>query len=227
MKITAEQLRLCAVADPGCIDSKLAEQLLAAGVSCIQLRENGASEEAFLALAQSLRPVCTKYNVPLVIYNNVKVALACGADGIHLGQDGPSPADVRKQVGPDMFIGGSAHSVSEAMYARMLGVDYLTCGPVFGSADAPEDAILDRPELWRICKAVGIPVVAIGGVNTLNMNLLTGTGVCGIAANRAIFAAADVQVAASELRTLAQQISNYQEQPPVVSRYGRRRKNDL
>ncbi len=228
MKITGEQLRLYAVTDRSWLKGRTlestVEELLAAGVTCVQLREKNASPAEFLAMAKALRPICTYYRAPLIINDDLTVAQLSGADGVHLGQSDLPTDEARKILGPDKIIGMTAHNVTEAVHAKMKGADYLGCGALFGTTTKSDTVPLDRPELWRICKAVDIPVVAIGGINAQNAPLLIGTGIQGLAVVSALFAAADKTAAARQMRELADRVCLYREDPFLPPSYGRRKR---
>lgn len=183
------------------------ETALQNGVTCLQLREKELDEAAFLREAVELRALCTRYGVPLIINDNVKIALACGADGIHVGQNDLPVSEVRRLVGDGKIIGASAHTVAEAQRAEAEGADYLGVGAVFGSATKKDAGKLAPETLRAICRAVNIPVVAIGGVSAENALQLAGSGVDGIAVVSALFAAPDIAAAAVRLRRLAEQIA--------------------
>lgn len=210
MNISAEQLRLYAVTDRAWLGGRTLEdtvaELAAAGVSCVQLREKHASEAEFAALARALKPVCARFGVPLIINDNLAVALAVDADGVHVGQSDAAIPEARRVLGPGKIIGASAHNVAEALRAQAQGADYLGCGAVFGSSTKTDVTTLDHAELARICRAVDLPVVAIGGVTEQNAPQLAGTGIAGLAVVSALFAAPDKTAAARRLRALADRL---------------------
>ena len=178
------------------------EEALKGGVTCVQLREKHLDQEAFCAEARALLPLCRRYGVPLIINDNVDVALAVDADGVHLGQDDLDLPHARQRLGPDKLIGVSAHNVEEATLARAQGADYLGVGAVFGSSTKDDASALPPGMLKKICEAVDCPVVAIGGVNKENLPQLAGSGMAGAAIVSGIFAQKDVQQAARALKTM-------------------------
>lgn len=186
------------------------EQALMGGVTLVQLREKNLGEEEFLQEAAAIRDLCRKYGVPFIINDNVEIALRCGADGVHVGQEDMAAGTVRQKLGPDKIIGVSAHNVEEALEAEKNGADYLGAGAVFGSSTKTNANTLDHAVLKEICSAVAIPVVAIGGVNEKNILQLAGTGIDGAAVVSAIFAKEDKKAAAETLRGLAEQICRQQ-----------------
>lgn len=207
MHLLPEQLRLYAVTDRAWLAGRTLEdtvqELLAAGVTCVQLREKHASAAEFRALALALKPVCARYHAPLLINDDVALAKAIDADGVHIGQNDMAVADARRILGPDKLIGTSAHNVAEALAAQAQGADYLGCGAVFGTATKTDVTTLPWEELRRICAAVSIPVVAIGGISAENAAQLAGTGIAGLAVVSALFAAPDKTAAARQMRDLA------------------------
>ena len=181
--------------------------LLEAGVTCVQLREKALRPEAFVREARALLPVCHAYGVPLIINDSIEVCLAAGADGVHVGQSDTDVRHARALLGPDRIVGASAHNVQEALQAQQAGADYLGCGAVFGSATKTDAGTLEHSELERICRAVEIPVVAIGGIAADNATQLRGSGICGLAVISALFAAPDKQRAAQQMASLAHDIT--------------------
>lgn len=174
------------------------------GVTCIQLREKELDKESFLKEATEICSLCHKYNVPFIVNDNVEIAVKCGADGVHVGQDDMNTADVRKIVGDDMIIGVSAHNIEEAVRAVHDGADYLGLGSVFVTATKENVCKMPVERLKSICDAVDIPTVAIGGITVDNINRLSGSGIDGIAVVSAIFGAEDIGKAAAELLRLSQ-----------------------
>lgn len=175
------------------------EDALRGGVTCVQLREKELDDEAFLREAVEIRDLCRKYRVPFFINDNVKVAVECGADGIHVGQKDMAAGMVRSLVGEDMMIGVSVHTAEEAVEAVKNGADCLGVGAMFSTSTKPDADVLSVQTLSDICRSVDIPVVAIGGLNRDNIADLAGTGVDGVALVSAIFAADNIE---SECRRL-------------------------
>ncbi len=182
------------------------ESALKGGITCLQLREKHLPSGEFLAEAREVKKLCAKYDVPLIINDNIEIALSCGADGVHIGQDDGSVAEVRKMAGNRLVIGVSAHNVGEAMAAEKAGADYLGSGAVFGSATKSNVRVLPLETLKNICSGVKIPVVAIGGINETNMISLAGTGINGVAVISAVFGAQDVESKCRELKRLSEKI---------------------
>lgn len=175
------------------------EAALKGGVTCVQLREKELDEEAFLNEAMEIKELCHRYNVPFFINDNVNVAIKCGADGIHVGQEDMAAGAVRTLVGEDMMIGVSVHSAEEATEAVKNGADCLGVGAMFSTSTKLDAGVLPMQTLSDICHTVDIPVVAIGGLNKDNIAKLAGTGVDGVALVSAIFAAEDIENECGEL----------------------------
>lgn len=211
MKITPEQLKLYAVTDrtwlnPGETLADVTEELLKAGVTCVQLREKKASDEEILKEAQILKNLCDHYHVPLIINDRPDLALKTGASGVHVGLSDIGIQNARQLLGSDYIIGGSAHNVEEALAAQEAGADYIGCGAVFGSTTKTNVSQLPIETLKEICKAVQIPVVAIGGVNSDNLPSLAGTGIAGAAVISALYAPIDKAEAAHTLLDILERI---------------------
>ena len=196
-----QQLRLYAVTDrswlkPGETLAEVVETLLKAGVTCVQLREKEAEDAFILQEAQELKALCHRYGVPFLVNDRPDLAQAVGADGVHVGQEDTGLTEARNLLGPNALLGGSAHTVEEALAAQAAGADYLGCGAVFGSGTKHNVSQMPLETLTAICQAVDIPVVAIGGVSLDNLPLLADTGIAGVAVISGLFAADDQTEAA-------------------------------
>ena len=176
------------------------EKALKGGATFIQLREKKLDEGSFLEEAKEIQKLCKEYNVPFVINDNVEIAKEIDADGVHVGQSDMEAQNVREILGDDKIIGVSAQTVEQALLAEKHGADYLGVGAVFktGSKDDAEEVSHD--ELERICKAVSIPVIAIGGITHDNVKELAGRGIVGIAVISAIFGQKAIENATKELK---------------------------
>ena len=182
------------------------EQALKGGVTCVQLREKKLDRDAFLAEAIEMGALCRSYGVPFIINDDVDIAIACKADGVHVGQADMQANFVRQRVGDKMIIGVSAHSVEEAVTAVRNGADYLGVGAMFATSTKTDTHVLPKETLRDICNAVEIPVVAIGGINKGNISFLKGTGVDGVALVSAIFGAKDIESECRALRELSREM---------------------
>lgn len=176
------------------------ERALKGGATFIQLREKELDEADFLEEAKEIQKLCREYHVPFVINDNVEIAAAVGADGVHVGQSDMEAGDVRRRLGPDKIIGVSAQTAEQALRAQEHGADYLGVGAVFPTGSKADATEVSREMLEEICRAVDIPVIAIGGIGRENVMELKGSGICGIAVISAIFAQKDIEAAAAELK---------------------------
>ena len=135
MKCDKKYMLLYAVTDRTWVGEKTlyqqVEEALRGGVTCVQLREKDMGDEDFLQEAKEIHALCQQYGVPFIVNDNVAVAVACGAEGIHVGQEDMAAGDVRRQVGSSMILGVSVHTVEEARQAVRDGADYLGLGAVF------------------------------------------------------------------------------------------------
>ena len=180
------------------------EKTLKGGTTFVQLREKTLDEEEFLQEAVEIRKLCQAYKVPFVINDNVDIALKMNADGVHVGQSDMEAGDVRAKLGPDKIIGVSAQTVEQALLAEKRGADYLGVGAVFPTGSKDDAIEVPHETLRAICEAVSIPVIAIGGISTKNIEQLAGTGIVGIAVISAIFAQKDIEEATAELKALTE-----------------------
>lgn len=182
------------------------EKALKGGATMIQIREKDLDEKAFLSEAEELLALCRSYGVPFIVNDNVELAVKIGADGVHVGQSDMNARDVRALIGNDKILGVSTQTVEQALFAQECGADYLGVGAVFPTGSKDDAEVLDRKTLMDICKAVSIPVVAIGGITKDNVRELKGTGIAGISVISAIFAQKDIQNATAELLKRTEEI---------------------
>ena len=182
------------------------EKALKGGATMIQIREKDLDEKDFLLEAEELLALCRSYNVPFIVNDNVELAVKIGADGVHVGQSDMNARDVRALIGNDKILGVSTQTVEQALFAQECGADYLGVGAVFPTGSKDDAEVLDRKTLMDICKAVSIPVVAIGGITKDNVCELKGTGIAGISVISAVFAQKDIQNATAELLKRTEEI---------------------
>ena len=204
MKLDRKSMLLYAVTDRSWLNGRSLtsqiEQTLEGGATFIQLREKGLPFEEFLKEAIEVKKLTDKYNVPFVINDNVDIAVRMDADGVHVGQSDMEAGNVRSLLGPDKIIGVSAHSVEEALLAEARGADYLGVGAAFATGSKNDASVLPHETIAAICRAVKIPVIAIGGITAENVKELKGSGICGVAVISALFAAKDVEASAEEMK---------------------------
>lgn len=186
------------------------EAALKGGVTCIQLREKDLDPRAFLEEARQIKQVCRAYQVPFIINDQVEIAVACQADGVHVGQKDREAAQVRKQIGKDRILGVSVQTVEQAKRAQEAGADYLGVGAVFPTGTKQDACEVSHLVLRDICRVCRIPVVAIGGIHAGNIHQLAGTGIDGVALVSAIFGAADIEEACRRLAAASEKITGEQ-----------------
>ncbi|RPF41942.1 thiamine-phosphate pyrophosphorylase [Hydrogenoanaerobacterium saccharovorans] len=212
MRVDKSSMLLYAVTDRTWLGrstlSSQVEESIKAGVTFVQLREKQLDFDAFVAQAKEIKSVTDRYRIPFVINDNIEVALACNADGVHVGQGDLSASAARKKLGEQKILGVSVQTVQQAIAAEQSGADYLGVGAVFSTSTKMDADAVSFETLKKICSAVSIPVVAIGGINKDNILQLSGSGIDGIAVVSAIFAQPDITVATAELHQLAQKMVN-------------------
>lgn len=202
MRILPENLKLYALTDPNAHPElslgEQVEQAIAGGATCIQLREKDQDRETFLNAARGLVKVCNKHHVPLIINDDLDIALDVHADGVHLGQEDLDLKTARQKAG-DLIIGISAHSVDEAVQAWKDGAHYLGSGALFATSSKSDVSTLPVETFKAICKSVPIPVVGIGGVDLDTLPALEKTGMAGPAIIHGIFGQPDITRACQNL----------------------------
>ena len=205
-----KNLQLYAITDSHWLNGRtlysVVKESLEGGVTFLQLREKELDEEHFLEEARELQKLCREYQVPFVINDNVDIAAAINADGVHVGQSDMEAGKVREKLGPDKIIGVSCKTVEQALLAKKHGADYLGVGAMYPTGTKKDATAVTPAALSEICHAVDIPVVAIGGISKDRLEPLRGTGVDGVAVVSAIFAAEDIEKAAKELKEAVKEI---------------------
>ena len=182
------------------------EAALRGGVTLLQLREKDKTTREYLELARKVHVLTIRYGVPLIIDDRLDIALAIGAEGVHLGQS-DLPIDLaRKILGPDKIIGATAKTVPQALEAYQQGADYLGVGAIYPTTTKVKTVLTSTDTLRDICAAVPIPVNAIGGLNRDNIDVLSGIPIAGICVVSAIMKAEDPQQATAELKARAQEL---------------------
>ena len=163
------------------------------GVTIIQLREKNLTTNQYYQLAKQVKEITDAYQVPLIIDDRLDVCLAVDAAGLHIGDD-ELPVSVARQVlGPDKILGVTAKTVKRALEAETSGVDYLGTGAIFPTTTKENAPITLISTLKTICQTVAIPVVAIGGLTSENIDQLSGTGIAGVAVVRDLMQAEDIE----------------------------------
>lgn len=200
----ARALHLVVVTDERISHPRAVDDVVAAalegGCRCIQLRAKGASARTLLDKANALRTLTRRYDALLIVNDRFDIALAAGADGVHVGPD-DVPVDVIRKCVPEPFvIGASCDDVDEALRLEAAGADYLGCGTVYATQTKTDaGAAIGVAKIRELASAVSIPVVAIGGVTSNRAHELSGTGARGIAVVGAVMGASDPEGATREL----------------------------
>ena len=212
-RLNPDALRLYLVTDQSLVRGRpLADVVAAAvqgGVSCVQLREKDLGSREFLAQALLLKKLLAPLRVPLVINDRIDIALACGAEGVHLGQSDLPVTEARKLLPPEVFIGWSVESMDEVLQSAALpldSLDYLGVSPIFATptkTDIGNAWGLDG--LARVRAATALPLVAIGGIHAGNARQVLRAGADGLAVVSALCAADDPQAAAAGIRAMCDQ----------------------
>jgi len=210
MKFKENMLKLYAITNRGVKTDKALyeeiEEALKGGATILQLREKTLLEDDFLKVAINVKKLCHRYNIPLIINDNVEVALKSGADGVHLGVE-DAPVDKIRKIAPDNFIiGATCKTIEQAKIAECSGADYMGVGAVFPSYTKKNAISITKELLKDICTCVSIPAVAIGGINLENAYELKDCGIKGIAAVSSIFDANDIKKATGDLLKLVEEI---------------------
>jgi len=182
------------------------EQALKGGATLLQLREKNKSTREYIGLAEKVHDIAKRYNVPLIIDDRVDVALAVDAEGVHLGAEDMTIAQARKILGAEKIIGATAKTVPWALDVYGQGADYLGVGAIYPTTTKVRTVLTSTDTLRDICKAVPIPVNAIGGLNKGNIDVLAGIPIAGICAVSAIMKADDPKTAVEELKARAQEL---------------------
>ena len=210
MIFNRNSLLLYAVTDRAWVGKKALldqiEEVLRGGVTLLQLREKNLPEEEFLKEAIQVKELCHRYNVPLIINDNVDVAEKSGADGVHVGIEDAPVGEIRRRMGPDFIIGATAKTVEQAVFAERSGADYLGVGAVYPSPTKKNAIRITKEQLLEICSAVSIPAVAIGGITAENLPPLAGSGIAGAAVVSAVFGAENPETAARQLKEILKTI---------------------
>lgn len=175
---------------------------LTGGVSVLQYRDKERSMDERLLLARKLKELCAEFKVPFIVNDDLDVAIAVDADGLHLGQGDGDPAQARAALGPDKILGISTHSLTEALAAEALGADYVGFGALYPTASKEVEAAPGLEGLGELRGKLGIPVVAIGGINRDNACAAIDAGANGCAVISAVLSSRHPAVAATELALL-------------------------
>lgn len=204
MEFKKESLLLYAVTDRAWVGRQTlyeqVEDVLKGGVTFVQLREKNLPEAEFVREAIEIKELCHRYQVPLIINDNLEVAIQSNADGVHVGIEDAPVEEIRARVGKDFIIGATAKTVEQAKAAEKAGADYLGVGAVFPSPTKKSAIRITKEQLREICASVSIPAVAIGGITYDNVAEIAGGGMAGVAVVSAVFGAEEIFAATVALK---------------------------
>ena len=169
------------------------EMACRSGVTIIQLREKDLTTSQYYQLAKQVKEITDAYQVPLIIDDRLDICLAVDAAGLHIGDDELPVSVARRVLGPEKILGVTAKTVKRALEAETWGADYLGTGAIFPTTTKENAPITLISTLKTICQTVAIPVVAIGGLTSENIDQLIGTGIAGVAVVRDLMQAEDIE----------------------------------
>lgn len=198
MQLKKEQIKLYLITDRTWLKEgetlvEKVEAALKAGATMVQFREKQLTGEDYIREAKNIQAVCSAYHVPFIINDHVELAKEINADGVHVGLMDMAVEKAVRILGQQKLVGASAHNVDEAVAAWKAGASYLGCGAVFASGTKTNTVPLSYETLREICRAVPIPVAAIGGITLENIHKLYGCGADGAAVISAVFSKNDPQ----------------------------------
>ncbi len=176
------------------------EKACRGGITLLQLREKERSGREYFRLALKVKEIANRYHIPLLIDDRVDIAFAAGADGVHVGQSDLPVKEARRLLGPHKIIGATAKTVPQALEAQEQGADYLGVGAIFPTTTKVVTILTPVETLNQICRAVSIPVAAIGGLNAQNLSILQNSPISGVSVVSAIMKQEDPEKAARELK---------------------------
>ncbi len=216
MKFDKNQLELYAITDRSWLKKDqsiydIVEQAIAGGATMIQVREKNLSKRDFIKEVCNIKPLCYRNNIPLIVNDDLSIAIESNADGIHLGQLDLKKYLIESSIPKSMILGISAQNLEQAIEAKNIGAHYLGVGAIFPTSSKDDAQNLNISILKEITKNVDIPVVAIGGINEDNIPLLSNTNINGVSIISAIFAKDDVKTAAENLKKIIRRTSFYEE----------------
>lgn len=210
MKLNKESMLVYAITDRHWTGTQTLEQqvedVLKNGATFLQIREKNMPHDELVKEAICIKEIAAKYNVPVVIDDDIYAVMESGVDGVHIGQNDMDYVEARKLLGDNKIIGMTAPSVTLAKKAEELGADYIGAGAVFSTNTKKDTKPLELSTLKEICNSVSIPVVAIGGIDHSNVRKLKGTDIDGVAIISALFGASDPGEATKELVSIMKDV---------------------
>lgn len=225
LRVSTQALQLYLVTDQSSLLGRTLTDVVAAalqgGVTCVQLREKQLNTRDFLAQALLLKDLLAPHRIPLVINDRIDIALACHAEGVHLGQSDMPVEQARSLLPASVFIGWSVETMADVARSASLPVDYLGVSPIH---ETPTKTDTQKPwglaGLRRVRAASSLPLVAIGGIHAHNARAVLSAGADGLAVVSALCSAPDPRTAASTLKALIDAESSHQvveRKPPLHS----------
>jgi thiamine-phosphate pyrophosphorylase len=217
LRSDVKECDLCVVTDAtlsrGRSHVAVARETIAGGADVLQFREKDAPSRVLYEIAEEIRRLTEDAGVPFIVNDRVDIALAAGADGVHVGQEDLPATEARRLIGPDRILGVSAASLEEALSAERDGADYIGFGPVFEARGTKPDAASPRglELLVGVCERCAVPVIAIGGINQGNVDRVIAAGAAGVAVISGVVGARDI---AAAVRDLKERIRRARERKP-------------
>jgi thiamine-phosphate pyrophosphorylase len=210
------RIRLYGILDLGYVDAaqveKVAGQMIEGGVDLIQLRAKNQAPDEISRIAAGLRGLTRDRGIPLIINDHVAIAREVEADGVHVGQDDPPIAEVRRLAGPNGVVGKSTHSLDQAIRAFYEGADYLGFGPLFATPTKPDYPPIGLAEIEKVHDAVRIPVFCIGGIKLDNLPKVIEAGAQRVVIVSGLLQATDIAAYARSVKELLNRKSKFENQ---------------
>lgn len=192
-----QQARLYGILDLGYVQpsaiAQVTKALCVGGVDLLQLRAKGKSPTHIERWAGEMLPITRSYNVPLIINDHPEVAAKVGCEGVHVGQEDDSIARAREWVGPDVWIGKSTHSLSQALAAQEEGPDYIGFGPLYATGTKPDYTPVGLADVPAVHAQIRLPIFCIGGVNLTRIQEIVQAGACRVVAVSALLLATKIE----------------------------------
>lgn len=183
-------------------------QMLAGGIDALQLRAKNWTADGITTVGREIHPLTRKGGVPLIINDYPEVAVAIGAEGVHVGQDDLPVQEVRRKVGADMLVGLSTHSMEQVRSAARQEVDYIGFGPLFSTPTKPDYPAIGTLEILQAHREhPGLPIFCIGGIKLENAPAVIGAGARRLVVVSGILQAGDIEAYTRDLKTLFENIS--------------------
>lgn len=186
------------------------EQAIIGGVTIVQIREKEKNYNEFLEIARKIKKVTDKYNVPLIINDNIEIAINIDAAGAHVGQNDISCLEARKRLGNKKIVGVTVTNLNEAKRAIESGASYLGVGAIYKSSTKKDAKVIGVDKLKKIVEYSSIPVVVIGGINEKTIPMLKNLRIDGYAMIRPILGQKDINVSTKYIKKLIQDNKNFQ-----------------